>query len=545
MKLFLPTLILLFSIHASTAQNLNLTNQKSIGGSGDDVLPFILKTPTNDGYFLVGNSTSGISGDKSDTSRGYSDVWLVRTDTNFNVLWDKTYGGNEIEQAYGAIIQNNKIYIHAWSSSGISGEKTIQNYGAADCWMLCLDVNGNILWQNAYGGDWTDWQGNLTDYSDSSLLISCLSSSGISGNKSSASLGYTDYWLIEVSKIDGHIINQKTIGTVNDENVNISCQKSPYNNHTYAFGVAEFGTSGTKTDPGLGMNDFWIIELDENLNVIQDKCFGGNEPEGEYNGSTSIKIVNQDIFVAGASASGISGNKSSPNYGVLFSYDIWLIKLDHSLNLIWDKTYGGNGNESGRIAGVNQNGHIIIASTSDSPISGVKTSPKYGGFFDNDSWILILDQSGNILTQNTFGGTENESGSTTIENPYSANQLIFSTYSSSNISGNKTVTTNGGTDTWIAKIDASAYLGLSPLNKESAIASVYPNPVQNELNFSFSELKEKVEISFISMDGKILDRMVIQPGESIYKWYTADAPDLFYYEIKGNSVLQQGKIVKH
>jgi hypothetical protein len=148
MKQFVIFILLnLFSINIY-AQNLTISNQKSIGGNGEDVLPFTIKSPTNDGYFMIGNSTSGISGDKTDTNRGFSDIWLVKTDLDFNVLWDKTYGGDGIDQSYGAIIENNKIYIFATSTSSISGEKTTQIFGApefADLWLLCLDLTGNII----------------------------------------------------------------------------------------------------------------------------------------------------------------------------------------------------------------------------------------------------------------------------------------------------------------------------------------------------------------------------------------------------------------
>jgi hypothetical protein len=50
------------------------------------------KETTDGGYILGGSSSSGISGEKTQNSRGNDDYWVVKLDENRNIIWDKTYG---------------------------------------------------------------------------------------------------------------------------------------------------------------------------------------------------------------------------------------------------------------------------------------------------------------------------------------------------------------------------------------------------------------------------------------------------------------------
>ncbi|MBK7971096.1 MAG: hypothetical protein IPK08_20440 [Bacteroidetes bacterium] len=52
------------------------------------------------GYILGGWSTSGISGDKTENGGGYTDYWIVKTDSLGIIQWQNTIGGSGDDELY-------------------------------------------------------------------------------------------------------------------------------------------------------------------------------------------------------------------------------------------------------------------------------------------------------------------------------------------------------------------------------------------------------------------------------------------------------------
>ena len=63
------------------------------GGKENDELTAFQQT-ADGGYILGGYSTSGVSGNKTQPSRGGIDYWIVKTDANGILQWEKTFGGS-------------------------------------------------------------------------------------------------------------------------------------------------------------------------------------------------------------------------------------------------------------------------------------------------------------------------------------------------------------------------------------------------------------------------------------------------------------------
>src|SRR5436853_3644133 len=108
----------------------------------------------NDGSYLLGGySNSGISGDKTEANRDNSstnpsnDYWIVKTDALGNKLWDKRYGGN-YDDKFSCMEKTNDggIVLGGFSGSGISGDKTQASWGSTDFWMVRIDSVGNKIW---------------------------------------------------------------------------------------------------------------------------------------------------------------------------------------------------------------------------------------------------------------------------------------------------------------------------------------------------------------------------------------------------------------
>ena len=150
------------------------------------------------GYLFFGNSESPASGDKSQGNQGI-DYWVVKVDANGNKIWDKTFGGSGDEYGKTLLPTNDSGYLLiGHSNSGISGNKTQASKGGYDFWVVKIDANGTKVWDKPYGGTGNEYAGSAMSMNDGSYLLAGYSSSGASGDKTQGSLGSNDYWVIKI-----------------------------------------------------------------------------------------------------------------------------------------------------------------------------------------------------------------------------------------------------------------------------------------------------------------------------------------------------------
>jgi hypothetical protein len=178
---------------------------RAFGGSGDDVLNRLCPT-ADGGYLLGGTSASGVSADKSEPSRGKTDYWLVKLDAQGTKQWDRTFGGNEDDDLRDAVQTSDGGYaVSGDSYSGVSGDHSQPNQGGADWWLLKLDAQGAPQWSRALGGNRDERRSHLLQTPDGGFLVAGSSLSGISGDKTEASRGDYDFWVIKLAPMPAPI----------------------------------------------------------------------------------------------------------------------------------------------------------------------------------------------------------------------------------------------------------------------------------------------------------------------------------------------------
>src|SRR5690606_24475385 len=148
----------------------------------------------------------------------------------------------------------------------------------------------------------------------------------------------------------------------------------------------------------LGLQLILVLNLKaQDPSIIWQKTMGGNAMDVVY----SLKTTNDGGFILGGySYSNASGEKSENSRG---GADGWIVKTDASGTIVWDKTIGGSGDDFLTSLHETQDGGFIVGMGSNSNISGEKTENSRGGL---DYWILKLDNSGNIEWQKTYGGAQ-------------------------------------------------------------------------------------------------------------------------------------------
>ncbi len=476
-------LTITFGMHA---QDPAIIWQNTIGGSlGDFSTDF---EPTADGGYIIGGySTSNISGDKTENSNGGSDIWIVKLDGSGNIMWQNTIGGSGEDLLVSIKQTTDGGYIlGAGSDSNISGDKTENSRGGLDYWILKLDGNGNIMWQKTYGGAQPEFEPKVVETSDGGYFVGGYSDSNVSGDKTDPTNGQRDYWALKLDNT-GAIVWQNSIGGNLVDRPQAAFQT---NDGGYIIGgFSSSDVSGDKTEPNLGVNDNWIVKLDANGILQWENTIGGNDSDVLRD---MIQTTDGGYLVGGYSKSNISGDKTENSQG---DFDFWLLKLDGSGNIVWQNTIGGSAIDYVRDIKQLMDGNYMIGGWSNSNISGDKTENSNGGY---DYWLVKMDASGNLLSQNSIGGSADESGTYIIENADGTFAMFCS--SDSNISGDKADNNEGLDDYWIFKT-TSAILGVTTNDFGPALA-IYPNPSTGNFSIDLGESSSKTKVEVLNIIGQ-------------------------------------------
>ncbi|MEO5674431.1 MAG: hypothetical protein ABIQ74_07265, partial [Chitinophagales bacterium] len=151
------------------------------GGSDYDWLLSLQQT-ADGGYILGGYSDSGISGDKTQASQGGYDYWIVKTDAGGVKQWDARFGGSNDDYLFSLQQTADGGYIlGGYSWSGISGDKTQASQGANDYWIVKTDAGGVKQWDARFGGSSDEYFNALQQTADGGYILGGFSLSGISG----------------------------------------------------------------------------------------------------------------------------------------------------------------------------------------------------------------------------------------------------------------------------------------------------------------------------------------------------------------------------
>jgi PKD repeat protein len=233
---------------------------KTIGGAGNDKLRSVLKTPDG-GYLLCGETNS--------TGFGDYDGWLVKTDGNGNVIWEKTFGGTGFDMFYPMNQTSDGGYIITGSTSSFGN-------GGNDTWLVRVDSEGNELWNRTYGGPFDDVGHRVRQVEDEGFIVSGWTDSFGEGNY--------DFWLMKTDK-NGAMVWNATFGGLSDDK---SREITEMNDGSYAV-------IGYTTSLGAGKKDVWLIKLDV-LYPLPGQLNAPTDPDGDgiyedLNGNTRLDFA--------------------------------------------------------------------------------------------------------------------------------------------------------------------------------------------------------------------------------------------------------------
>lgn len=310
---------------------------------------------------------------------------------------------------------------------------------------ICFSQAPEIAWQNTIGGSGNDYFMDMKPTFDGGFILGGYSQSGMSGDKSENVIGAgsSDYWIVKINSA-GNVEWENTIGGNWDDNFESMTQTT--DGGYLLGGWSNSGLSGDKSENAIvyAAYDYWVVKLSETGDVIWENTIGGNV----YDYLFSVEqTADGGYILGGSSGSGIFADKTEEVIGG-GTTDYWIVKLDATGIIQWQKTIGGNGYDYLESFHQTADGGFILGGRSDSDISGYKTEGNLGGY---DYWVVKLSSTGNIQWQNTIGGS-GEDHLYTIQQTED-NGFILGGFSTSGTSLEKSEGNIGDDDYWIIKLN--------------------------------------------------------------------------------------------
>ena len=281
----------------------------------------------------------------------------------------------------------------------IAGSTDSYGSGKNTLYLVKTDATGQVLWDKIFGGTGEDNAESIALTADNNLIVA--------GVTSSFTGGY-DFYLLKVS-LDGYLIWQKSIGTDNPEWGTDLVVLSD--------GYAVCGYKGPFTDD----NNVALARTDLNGNTLWFKTY--ERPHHEN--CRGIIATNDGGFL-------LAGREHDLGTSDI---DVYLIKTDDTGGVIWEYTYGGDGDDQALAVIEASDGGYVVAGSSRS----------FGSANYQMVYVLKVDADGTLIWEESFTDSSYCYAESIVENPDGTFILTGNTSSDS-------------TGTGMAKLDASGNL---------------------------------------------------------------------------------------
>jgi hypothetical protein len=371
--------------------------QKSLGGSESDVA-YSIKQTSDSGYIVAGYTESN----DSDVTvyHGNRDYWIVKLNNTGSIQWQKSFGGTDIDAPHEIHQTMDGGFIVAGYS--ISNDIDVTgNHGQEDYWIVKLNSSGILQWEKSLGGSNEDRAYSVYQTNDGGYIVAG-SVKSIDGDITFHHGGIAvqnDFWIVRLDSV-GTILWQKSLGG-GSMDIAYSIQQTTDGGFIVAGSTNSADGDVTGFHGTTTYADVWVVKLN-NTGVIQwQKALGGTRNDYAY----YIRQTTDGGYIVAGNSSSNDGDVTL-HWGSFVDSDVWIVKLDSIGAITWQKTFGGTDTDISNIVIQTSDGGYIVAgytSSSDGDLTGL-----HGINFDYDYWIIKMDASGNMQWQKLVGGTSND-----------------------------------------------------------------------------------------------------------------------------------------
>jgi hypothetical protein len=345
------------------------------------------------------------------------------------MAWQKAFGGLRDDEGMAVAPVASGGYLIAGSSESSDGDVS-NNYGLTDLWIVKVNADRSIAWQKVLGGSGTDGATSIVALADGSCVVAGYTTS--TNGDGAGNHGGSDYFIIKLDA-GGNVLWKRVLGgTATDVANAVVLTPSGY-------AVAGYTSSNDGDVSGNhGAYDYWIVWLDANGALINQKTYGGTDTD---QGSSLTTTSDGGYLVAGAAMS--KDGDVTGNHG---AYDFWILKLNATGSIEWQKALGGTGGDKARsIVAATDGGSYITGSTSST--DGDVT----GNHGNDDYWVVKLNANGSMAWQKALGGSLLDQA-LAITRAKDGGCAVAGM--STSIDGNITVN-HGKSESWIVRLNAA------------------------------------------------------------------------------------------
>ncbi|TYQ00015.1 hypothetical protein C7447_101623 [Tenacibaculum adriaticum] len=222
---------------------------KYYGGNFTDTPQGIAKT-SDGGYIITGTSDS--SDVDITNNKGTYDFWIIRISSTGDLIWEKNFGGSEIDEARAISTINDGNFIIVGDTRSTDIDVSLNN-GGADLWLIKISPEGNLLWEKSFGGSSFDVARSISKTNDGGFIISGSSRSIDNGFTNQ---GENDAWILKISS-EGNQEWQQIIG---GSNIDFLYDAVELNDGT-VIAVGESSSNDGDILLNRGFSDLLIIKL--------------------------------------------------------------------------------------------------------------------------------------------------------------------------------------------------------------------------------------------------------------------------------------------
>lgn len=341
MKQFL-TLYFMILLNASLfAQAPDTLWTKTYGGSGSDY-GFSVQQTLDGGYIIVGWTDS--------YGAGEIDIWLIKTHSNGDTLWTKTFGGSDYDYGYSVQQTVDGGYIIVGSTKSFGA-------GARDVWLIKTDDKGDTLWTKTFGGNDYDDGYSVQQTTDGGYIIT--------GGTDSFGIDHrSDVWLIKTNA-NGDSIWSKTFGGISSDH-GYSIQQTT--DHGYII----TGSTGIPCGNSYKGGAF-LIKTNITGDTLWTKTWAYNESCASMQGN-SVKQTNDGGYI-------VTGYVQAPRL-------MMLLKTDANGDTLWTK-FLVDSLEGNSVQQTSDGGYIVVGNKVSTHVTS--------GVWYHDICLVKTDADGNVL----------------------------------------------------------------------------------------------------------------------------------------------------
>ncbi|HXI51224.1 MAG TPA: hypothetical protein VNH84_06960, partial [Candidatus Saccharimonadales bacterium] len=342
---------------------------------------------------------------------------------------------------YGQLASNGRDYLVAYAATDGDGVYRVRGRFIDFTIPICPP---RVEWQASFGSGGYEDLRSLQQTADGGFILAGYAYSGdTNGNKTSPTIGGTgDYWLVRLDA-NGRKIWENAFGSYGDEQ--LFSVKQTQDGGFILGGWSDGFVNGSKTSPHFGEKDYWVVRTDAQGKQLWDQSFGGSGTD------TLLAIVTTadgGFLLGGISASPPGGNKTSPDFG---RGDYWIVRLDAQGNRLWDRSFGGDGQDFLlRVVPTSDGGFMLGGSSDSAANTGNKTSVHFG---DLDFWVVRVNANGDKLWEKSFGTSSPEILGDLQQT--SDGGFILGGFAIAGPGGTKTSPAYGQEDFWVVRLDTN------------------------------------------------------------------------------------------